>query len=413
MQVMMKHCFRSLMIWTLCLCLRTCFAIHPKSCSWHVPPAVEDDAKLSQMIWKNNAKANALGAEISKEDTARVRATEGGDDVATPPDFMGEACTADAYGEITLKGAEDLMKHPNIDLQQSDTFYDLGAGFGRLALMAATQIGTHRAIGVELSVDRVNHGCALVDKLKKEFHEEAAVAKACEFELRQGDLLKQDLSDASVVYVANLCFPPGLQNATLQKFVTDLRTGTRLAALQPFFGSDRLELVATQACEMTWDKQQQVYLYKVVEGASIIQPQTKDTEKWGNGTAKSVALHKQSNTQQRNSSGGTGFARDKSDGKRGSSVLPSTNEQIDLNSKQDPCSGCSDAQVVQHQKCMVEMTNNPCTKLYTGVAFDKDCCVMKDKHARCLMCKSQGARPHYNSKWTDQMHLGVTVSEPQ
>merc|ERR1719247_388657 len=80
--------------------------------------------------------------------------------------------------------------------------------------------------------------------------------------------------------------------------------------------------------------------------------------------------------------------------------------------EQDPCAGCSDPHVVQYQKCQTEMSYNPCSKQYTGVAFDNHCCVIKEKHGRCLGCKSQGARPHYNSKWTDQANLGVTVDEP-
>merc|ERR1719408_698146 len=80
--------------------------------------------------------------------------------------------------------------------------------------------------------------------------------------------------------------------------------------------------------------------------------------------------------------------------------------------EQDPCAGCSDPHVVQYQKCSTEMAYNPCAKQYTGVAFDNHCCTIKEKHGRCLQCKSQGARPHYNSKWTDQLNSGVTVFEP-
>merc|ERR1719359_1853989 len=80
--------------------------------------------------------------------------------------------------------------------------------------------------------------------------------------------------------------------------------------------------------------------------------------------------------------------------------------------EQDPCAGCSDPYVVQYQKCMVSMSNNPCTTQYTGVAFDNGCCITKEKHGRCLTCKSEGSRPHYNSKWTDQANSGMTVTEP-
>merc|ERR1719465_341438 len=60
---------------------------------------------------------------------------------------------------------------------------------------------------------------------------------------------------------------------------------------------------------------------------------------------------------------------------------------------------------------LAAIEQDPCTKQYTGVAFDNGCCVMAQKHSMCLRCKGMGARPHYNSKWTDQQNLGVTVYE--
>merc|ERR1740115_67031 len=90
----------------------------------------------------------------------------------------------------------------------------------------------------------------------------------------------------------------------------------------------------------------------------------------------------------------------------GGEVTFASVQQNELDSiKQDPCAGCVDSHVVSYQKCMSGMGGNPCTKQYTGVAFDNSCCVMKEKHGMCLRCKSMGARPHYNSKWTDQQNL--------
>merc|ERR1719207_417091 len=79
--------------------------------------------------------------------------------------------------------------------------------------------------------------------------------------------------------------------------------------------------------------------------------------------------------------------------------------------EQDPCAGCVDSHVVSYQKCMSTLSNNPCTLQYTGVAFDNGCCVMAQKHGMCLRCKGMGAPSHYNSNWTDQQNLGVTVYE--
>jgi len=79
--------------------------------------------------------------------------------------------------------------------------------------------------------------------------------------------------------------------------------------------------------------------------------------------------------------------------------------------QQDPCAGCSDTALTSHQKCAVSMSHNPCSTQYTGVAFDNSCCIAKEKHGRCLGCKSSGDRPHYGSHWTDQATSGVTVND--
>jgi hypothetical protein len=79
---------------------------------------------------------------------------------------------------------------------------------------------------------------------------------------------------------------------------------------------------------------------------------------------------------------------------------------------QDPCSGCSDPHVTSYQECMVKSPINPCRKMESGMSADNHCCVVKEKHKRCLGCKASGDRPHYSSKFTDQAASGTTVFEP-
>jgi len=68
--------------------------------------------------------------------------------------------------------------------------------------------------------------------------------------------------------------------------------------------------------------------------------------------------------------------------------------------------------VLNYQECQKGLKASPCSKQYTGVAFDNHCCIVQEKHKRCLGCKSAGTRPNYNTKYADQLATGETVVEP-
>merc|ERR1719387_3229073 len=66
-----------------------------------------------------------------------------------------------------------------------------------------------------------------------------------------------------------------------------------------------------------------------------------------------------------------------------------------LESEQDPCAGCDEALAYSYQACAKDF-GNPCAErneagLVTGeqgTKKDVSCCLKKEKHDRCLECKS-------------------------
>merc|ERR1719190_26662 len=67
----------------------------------------------------------------------------------------------------------------------------------------------------------------------------------------------------------------------------------------------------------------------------------------------------------------------------------------ELRVQQDPCAGCNTDSAVAYQKCAREY-GNPCAELNeaglvikgAGTKKDVGCCMKKEKHDRCMSCKS-------------------------
>merc|ERR1719258_144080 len=66
-----------------------------------------------------------------------------------------------------------------------------------------------------------------------------------------------------------------------------------------------------------------------------------------------------------------------------------------LNLKQDPCAGCTDELSQAYQACAKDF-GNPCalelsksgSKNTDGIKKDYGCCMKKEKHDRCIQCKT-------------------------
>jgi len=97
-----------------------------------------------------------------------------------------------------------------------DLVADLGSGDGRIVIMAARKFGA-RGLGIELDQ-------RLVEK-SRENARDAGVADRVSFV--QGDVLTADFSKASVVTVYLL---PGLIGQLQQRFIGELRPGTRIVS---------------------------------------------------------------------------------------------------------------------------------------------------------------------------------------
>lgn len=174
------------------------------------------------------------------------------------------------YGEITsvgvrqLMGAMGLTSSPYHRPEESDVvddcptaihFFDLGSGAGKLVCQMALELAAHAGsddsrlprptvttTGVELSPSRHEAAVRAKEALLSRLHTEQRMGGRqpslsppwSVVELVHHNFLEADLSTATHVYVASLCFPPALMEALEDKLVRHAPRLQCVATLQRF-----------------------------------------------------------------------------------------------------------------------------------------------------------------------------------
>ena len=106
--------------------------------------------------------------------------------------------------------------------KKGDVFYDLGCGRGQLCVVAVTEFGVKKAVGVELHGGRARKAAEHVEKL----------GLADRIEIRNEDFMDSDLHDATIAYCGH-----GEEEEDVSHFERELRPGTRIVSLfLPFVG---------------------------------------------------------------------------------------------------------------------------------------------------------------------------------
>ena len=206
------------------------------------------------------------------------------------------------YGEITTLGTRQLfgamgLLDGNPNTSPVCHFVDLGSGAGKLVGQAVLELSDktiQRATGIELSSSR--HQAALsakrsllewVENAKKSENTSTLSIDANEIETKmeliEGDLFDVDLSTATHIYVASLCFPDTLmlqleemllqriarQRGISEKNIETISNLQWVATLRPFPNDLGGIRPIVRFMEMSWTSPlgSAVYMYRC-DGAS-------------------------------------------------------------------------------------------------------------------------------------------------
>jgi hypothetical protein len=105
---------------------------------------------------------------------------------------------------------------------KGDVFYDLGCGRGQLCVVAVTEFGVKKAVGIEMHAGRAEKAAAYVEKL----------GLSDRIEIRNEDFMDSDIHDATIAYCGHYEMEEDVSH-----FGRELGAGSRFVTLfLPFVG---------------------------------------------------------------------------------------------------------------------------------------------------------------------------------
>jgi hypothetical protein len=160
------------------------------------------------------------------------------------------------YGEVTARGIAQLIRATA--MSADDCFVDLGSGTGKLALHVAMAVPGVRCRGIEIAGARHEAAC---DALRRA--EAAGLISGGRVDFRHQDLLKADLSDATILFANSTCFSARLLGRLAAR-ICRLDRNVTFVSLQRL--SRRAERAFSPAekrrCATSWDRMNTMHVYR-------------------------------------------------------------------------------------------------------------------------------------------------------
>lgn len=158
------------------------------------------------------------------------------------------------YGELMPTATVRLLEQ--LRLTRRDVFYDLGAGVGKVVLLAAITTPVARAVGIELASQRAAAGNSALAVARAE-----RIPGATRAELIEADMLRCPLDNATVVYTCSTAFPGSVMSRLLRRLARLPRLRL-VASLQDFDDHRDFELIATPRLDASWRRRTEIHIYE-------------------------------------------------------------------------------------------------------------------------------------------------------
>lgn len=157
------------------------------------------------------------------------------------------------YGELMPTATVRLLEQ--LALTDRDVFYDLGAGVGKVVLLAALTTPVARAIGIELAPQRAARAQLALATARSQQLPGAERAS-----LIETDMLAAPLADATVVYTCSTAFPAAFMRR-LQRRLAQLPSLRMVVSLQEFDEHPSFEPTAVLRLDASWKRKTKVHIY--------------------------------------------------------------------------------------------------------------------------------------------------------
>lgn len=157
------------------------------------------------------------------------------------------------YGE--LRPASTIRMLAQLELERRDQFVDLGAGIGKVVLLAAMTTAVGSALGVELSATRVAVAQEALARARR-----ARVPGARRVRVIEADMLRCPLDDATVVYTCSTAFSSAFMRRLVRRLAKLPKLHT-LVSLQELDPNRTFEPREVMQLDASWTRRTEVYVY--------------------------------------------------------------------------------------------------------------------------------------------------------
>ena len=177
-------------------------------------------------------------------------------------DRASEAQTGQAftYGEMLLEPFQRIMDA--VKPVAGENFYDLGSGTGKVLIMADQLVPFASVTGIEFLPTLHATATRILSRYEREFRPSLDRSRG-PIASKHGDMLKEDLSNADIIFVHATCMPSDLIDALGEK-LKDCKPSARIVLIsRGFFGSPLFNCVHELEYTNAWNTQSICYVYQL------------------------------------------------------------------------------------------------------------------------------------------------------
>jgi len=151
------------------------------------------------------------------------------------------------YGEMLYPSVNSMIECMEID--ENDVIYDLGSGVGKVPLQYFLKTPVKKAVGIEFSEKRHSLAEQVFNQVRQEFPDLFAGGR--ELIAINGNMLEQDISDATIIYSCSTCFSEELLSG-MGEMADRCPNLKYIASNKPI--PNRMPLAGLLDVDCSWDK---------------------------------------------------------------------------------------------------------------------------------------------------------------
>lgn len=154
-----------------------------------------------------------------------------------------------AYGELTEKGVDQMLRIVGRELGRTDVFLDVGSGAGKVVIDVYLSTDVKKAIGVEIMKHRYDMSVYIKDALSRLYTDEENII------FHYGNILEMDfVEDATVVFFNCITWDHEL----CDKIVAMMKPGTIVIHNKKNLALS-IKSTVEHTIETTWNKEAKFY----------------------------------------------------------------------------------------------------------------------------------------------------------